>query len=313
VTRRILVSCRHLQRCFDDFAGEFAKLGYDCHLPEVDQQLKESWLLEHAGEYDGVIAGDDPFSRPVLEAGRRGRLRALVKWGIGVDAIDLGALEELDIDFAHTPGAFGDEVADVAVGYVVTLARGLIDIDRSVRNGGWAKPVGISLRGKTLGIVGLGSIGRSIADRARAFGMNLIGSDVSPIDAWTEYGPQVDLNELLAEADFVVLACALTDANRGMIDERALDRMKSSAFLVNVARGPLVDEFALCEHLERETLRGAALDVFEVEPLPDESPLRDLDNCIFGSHNGSNTQEAVDRVNRLSVDLLLKFLGDRSA
>lgn len=313
MTRRILISCRHLQRCFDDFQTEFAELGYVCDLPKVDQQLEESWLLEHVGEYEGVIAGDDPFSREVLEVGRRGKLRGLVKWGIGIDSIDLGAVEEFGIDFAHTPGAFGDEVADVALGYIVMLARGLRDIDQSVRGGGWVKPVGVSLRGKTAGIVGLGSIGRSIAERARAFGMELVGSDVVPVSAWNEFGPQIDLDDLLTNSDFVVLACSLTDKNRGMIDERALDLMRSSAFLVNVARGPLVDEAALVRHLRKGSLRGAALDVFEIEPLPGTSRLRDLDNCILGSHNGSNTREAVDRVNRLAVDLLLQFLRvDRS-
>ena len=306
---RILVSCIHLQRRFDEFRHRFDEAGYDVELPEVDQQLSEAWLLEHAGRFDGVIAGDDPFTEAVLTRGSEGQLRALVKWGVGVDAIDREACERLGIRFAHTPGTFGDEVADVGMGYVVMLARRLHEIDRSIRSGGWFKPPGRSLRSMTLGVVGLGSIGSSIVDRAKAFGMRVVGTD-----DFTQYDAdpsvQTSLGEVLATSDVVVMACSLTPSSRGMINADALARMKHGAYLVNVARGPLVVEADLVDALSSGQISSAALDVFEQEPLPPDSPLRSFDQCVFGSHNGSNTIEGVQRVNELTVDLILDMLRE---
>ena len=305
---RILVSCIHLQRCFEEYRADFDQRGYDVELPRVDQQLEESWLVENIARFDGVIAGDDPFPRQVLEAGAAGRLRVLVKWGIGVDAIDREAAEELGLDFAHTPGVFGDEVADVAMGYVVMLARRLHEIDRSVREGGWLKPVGTSLRGKTLGVVGLGSIGRAIAQRGLAFGMEVIGCDAVAVPSEGSMWVQLNQGEVLRGAHFLVLACDLTPENHHLLDEETLALLPEGAFVINVARGPLIDEEALLMGLRGGRIAGAALDVFEVEPLAMDSILRECDNCIFGSHNGSNTREAVDRVNRISVDKLFELL-----
>jgi D-3-phosphoglycerate dehydrogenase len=304
---RVLVSCIHLQRGIEPFRERFESAGFKTELPEVDQQLPESWLIENAGRFDGVIAGDDPFTDAVLSRGAEGRLRALVKWGVGVDAIDLHACERLGVKFAHTPAMFGDEVADVAMGYVVMLLRHLHEIDRSVRAGGWLKPPGRSLGGMTLGVVGLGSIGAAVVERAKAFGMRVIGSD-----EFTKYqgdsAVQTSFDEVLENADVLVLACSLTPSSLGLVNASTLARMKPGSYIVNVARGALVVEADLVVALESGRIAGAGLDVFEHEPLLQDSPLRRFNQCVFGSHNSSNTIEGVDRVNRLTVDLLLDLL-----
>ena len=308
-SRNVLVSCIHLQRRLDDFRAEFEAAGYHVEAPEVRQQLEEAWLLEHIGRFDGMIAGDDPLSRDVLAAGVAGNLRAVVKWGIGVDAIDLDAAAELGVPVENTPGMFADEVADVAIGYVIMLARELHAIHQSVVDGGWYKPVGMTLRGRTLGLIGLGSIGSAIGDRARALGMEVVGYDPFA-EPGSRPGVRVaPLEDVLASADVLALACSLNEDNHHLIDEAAIASMKAGSYLVNVARGPLVDESALVPALASGHIAAAALDVFEEEPLAKDHPLRTFEHCIFGSHNGSNTREAVDRVNRLSVDRLLALLA----
>ena len=305
---RILITCPPMVAAWSDLEPHLCPESWAVTCRSGLQTLSEEDLIQLVPQFDGWIAGDDPASRSVLTAGARGRLKAVVKWGIGVDAIDRAAATELGVGFANTPGVFGDEVADVALGYVLMLARRLHEVDRSVKEGGWLKPVGISLRGKTLGVIGLGSIGQAIARRGSAFGMRVIGADVVQVEDWAVNWTQGNLDEVFSEADFLVLACGLTQENRHLINEETLGRLKPGTFLINVARGPLIDEEALARRLSDGWLGGVALDVFEEEPLPMNSPLRGLQHCIFGSHNGSNTAEAVDRVNRLSVDLLFDLL-----
>lgn len=305
----ILVSCVHLQRRFGLFAEEFAERGLRVALPEVTQQLSESWLLDNVARFRGVIAGDDPFTAEVIEKGSNGELEALVKWGIGTDAIDIDACRRNGVAFANTPDVFGNEVADVACGYIIMLARQLHRVHESVLAGGWEKPIGMSLSGKSLGIIGLGSIGRAIAIRGDSFGMRVLGADIVSPDFDLPSVEMCTFDEVLRRADVLVLACNLTKDNHHLIDEETIGRMKEGAFLVNVARGPLVREEDLVQALRDGGLAGAALDVFEEEPLPTDSELRQIESCILGSHNGSNTVEAVARVNRMAVDRLFELLG----
>lgn len=308
-----LITCHHLQRHFAAFQPQYKALGVETVVPYVEgQQLDAPAMRRLIVGVDGVIAGDDEIDRSVLEAGRASRLKVVVKWGIGTDAIDKDVARSLAIPVYNTPGVFSDEVADVALGMLLMLARQLHRMHQSVLDGGWLKVEGRTLAGMTAGIVGLGSIGLGIARRAGAFGMQVIGSDVAELAParLAEAGVrQVPLERLLAESDVVLLACNLTDQSRHMIDAAALARMRRGSYLVNVSRGPLVDEAALGSALASGHLAGAGLDVFEAEPLPLDSPLRQFPQCVLGTHNGSNTQEAVARVNQMSTDILLHALG----
>jgi len=306
---RVLISCPQMQRYAGDYAETFASHGLEVDLPHVVQQLSESELLEIIDRYDGVIAGDDEFTSAVLD--KAARLRVISKWGVGIDNIDLEAAHARGIQITNTPGTFGDEVADVAVGYLIMLARQLHRIDAGTRAGDWLKLEGFSLAAKTLGIVGLGSIGLALARRAQAMGMQVIGFEISAAhrEAAQSIGVRtVALEELLSEADFVSLNCPLTRTNRHMIGAAQLGSMKPGAYLINTARGPLVDECALVSALEAGHIAGAALDVFETEPLPPGNRLREFDQVILGAHNSSNTTEAAQRVCNLAVDNLLVAL-----
>ncbi len=310
---RALITCHHLQRHFAAFGPQYKALGVETVVPQVaGQQLDAAAMRQLIVGVDGVIAGDDEMDRGVLEAGHASRLKVVVKWGIGTDSIDKDSARRLGIPVYNTPGVFSEEVADVALGMLLMLTRQLHLMHQSVLEGGWLKVEGRTLAGMTAGVVGLGSIGLGIARRAGAFGMRVIGSDVADIPAarLTEVGvAQVPLERLFADSDVVLLACNLTAANRHLIDAAALSRMRRGVYLVNVSRGPLVDEAALVSALVSGHVAGAGLDVFEAEPLPTASGLRQLPQCVLGTHNGSNTQEAVARVNQMSTDILLHALG----
>jgi D-3-phosphoglycerate dehydrogenase / 2-oxoglutarate reductase len=305
---RVLITCPPMLLTLAECQERFKQENLEVVTPNVVQQLSEAELCKLVADFDGVIAGDDPFTAKVLEIGRQGRLRVLAKWGIGMDAIDLKASARLGIYTSNTPNVFGDEVADVALGYTILLARQLHKIDTAVRQGKWLKIQGSSLRGKVAGLIGIGSIGQAIARRLSVLGMPVLGYDLRPIDAafCQETGlRQVNLDELLRCADCIVLSCNLTRDNYHLLNERAFAAMKEGVWLVNVARGALIDEKALLSALESGKVRSAALDVFESEPLINGHPLLNYEQVIVGSHNSSNTREAVLRVNQLAINNLV--------
>jgi D-3-phosphoglycerate dehydrogenase len=308
VSQRVLIGCPHLQRELPKYAGRFQDRGIEVEAPPVRQQLSESFLLQNIERFDGVVAGVEPFTAAVLERGRR--LRVIAKWGIGTDNIDRAAAESRGIVVMNTPGQLSDEVADVVIGYMVMLARRLHKIDAAVRGGDWAQVRGESLGGKTLGIVGLGAIGRAVARRALAMGMEVAGHDpfLDAETAATFGAASVPLRLLLEQAHFVSLNCNLTPENHHLLGREQFAGMRPGAYLINTSRGGLIDESALVEALENGTLAGAALDVFESEPLPPASPLRRFEQVILGSHNCSNTAEAVARINEMAVQNLLGIL-----
>lgn len=310
-TYRVLISCPLIVDAIDDYADRFAEHDIEYDVADVDQQLTEAELLESIDRYDGILAGDDEFTRTVVT--NAPKLKVISKWGIGIDAIDTDAAAEHGVTVYNTPGAFDDEVADVVIGYAIMLTRHLHHIDRAVRHGDWTCPHGTSLAGKTFGVIGVGNIGSAVARRAHALGMNLLGTDIRPLpdELVAATGiERVDRDDLLDRADVVSLNCALTAETRGMIGAAELHRLGETGYLINTARGELVDQDALVEALQAETIAGAALDVFEREPLPADDPLTDLKSVILGSHNAQNTHEAVERVHERAVENLITGLVD---
>jgi D-3-phosphoglycerate dehydrogenase len=306
---RVLIACPHLQREMARFEPRLAELGIEYEAPWVNQQLSEAWLLENIDRFDGLVAGDDPYTAAVIA--KAARLKVIAKWGIGMDSIDRDAAAARGIAVLNTPGQLSGEVADVTIGYMIMLARRLHQIDASVRAGAWSQVRGISLAGKTLGIVGLGAIGKATAKRALGHEMQVLAYDpyVSDLEWVAGMGIELrTLHEMLPACDFVALNSSLTPETYHIIGKPEFELMKPGAYLVNTSRGPLIDEPFLVEALSSGRLAGAALDVFEVEPLAAENPLRGFENCIFGSHNSSNTQDAVDRINEMALANMLGVL-----
>tara|TARA_B100000787_G_C16183649_1_gene293315 strand:- start:825 stop:1730 length:906 start_codon:yes stop_codon:yes gene_type:complete len=294
----------------DTFRSTFERHGVQLTAPKVVQILTVEELKEIVPQHDGWIIGDDPATLEVFTAGKAGRLKAAVKWGIGVDNVDFAACKELNIPITNTPNMFGGEVADIAVGYVIALARETFQINDGVRAGQWPKPRGMSLSGKTIALVGMGDVGRNVAKRLIAAGMHIIGYDpgANILSDLPSVQRAVWPNRI-EEADFIVVTCSLTPSSRHMVNADVLAKSKVGVRVINVGRGPVVDELALISALEAGKVYSAALDVFEIEPLPLESPLRAHPRCIFGSHNASNTADAVVRTSEIAIHKLMEFLG----
>lgn len=307
---KVLVTCPPMLGMIENFRPIFARHGVEVTAPNVVQTLSVAELKELVPQHDGWIIGDDPATREVFAAGKVGNLKAAVKWGIGVDNVDFQACKDMNIPIINTPNMFGGEVADIAMGYVIALARETFEIDRSVRAFGWPKPRGISLSGKTVALIGFGDIGKNAAKRLLASGMKVIAYD--PVAKPSEELSSVEIAawpNRIEEADFIVVSCALTSSSHHMVNAEVFAKAKSGVRVVNVGRGPVIDEKALEAALKSGKVYSAALDVFETEPLPRESYLRTHPRCIFGSHNASNTADAVERTSHIAIDKLLTFLG----
>lgn len=306
---RVLVTCPPMLGMLDRLKEHFQNAGLEPFGASVVQALTEDELCAMVSEYDGWIIGDDPATRRVFASGRAGMLKAAVKWGIGTDNIDFDACREFRIPIINTPNMFGAEVADVALGYVIGLARETFTIDREVRAGNWIKPAGISLLNKTVALVGFGDIGQESARRFLACGLKINAYD--PAYGETEsYKPVQLLNwpERVGEADFLVITCSLNESTKRLINTSTLKLCEQGLRLVNVARGQIVDEVALVNALDSGQVHSAALDVFEDEPLPPNSDLRKHSRCILGSHNASNTVDAVKRASLQAIDCMKGFL-----
>ncbi len=310
---KVLITCPPMLRRIADFENLFRDKNIAITTPEVIQTLSEVELLSLVPQFDGWIIGDDPATEAVLRAGVKGKLRAAVKWGVGVDNVNFAAAKALNLPISNTPLMFGNEVADIALNYVIGLARQTFLIDRKVRQGEWIKPAGISLKNKKVALVGFGDIGLQTAKRLDACGMSLqIYDPYAKEKEKAGHYEFLTFPQKIEQADFIVLTCALTPETKHLINETILDKAKQGVRIVNVSRGGLIDESALIRALQSGKVHSAALDVFEEEPLPLTSPLHSFENCIFGSHNGSNTVDAVRRASLRAIELLFGFLGVHS-
>jgi D-3-phosphoglycerate dehydrogenase len=307
----ILISAPYMLPVLDRFRPVFGHYSLDLIVAEVTERLSEGELLPFAGKIDGAVCGDDQFTRRVLEACKP-RLKVISKWGTGIDSIDREAAAAFGIKVCNTPGAFTIPVADTVMGYVLAFARQGPWLDREVKAGRWTKIPTRALSECTLGVVGVGAIGKAVIQRARTFGMRILGNDIIeiPIEFTSRYEVEmVPLEELLAHADFITLNCDLNPTSRHLIDRRTLALVRPSAVVINTARGPIIDEAALVEALQRGRLAGAALDVFETEPLPLDNPLRAMENVLLAPHNSNASPTAWERVHWNTIRNLLEGLG----
>jgi D-3-phosphoglycerate dehydrogenase len=311
----ILFSAPYMLPSLDRFRPLFDRHGLDLITPEVRERLDEASLLKYAGQFDGAICGDDRYTARVLEACAP-RLKVISKWGTGIDSIDSAAAARLGIKVCRTPNAFTLPVTDTVMGYLLAFARRQPWMDREMKSGNWEKLPGRALHECTLGIVGVGTIGKTVARRARAFGMTVLGNDIVEIDHVfiAETGIRMTaLDDLLARSDFVSINCDLNPTSFHLMNARTFSLMKPTAVLVNTARGPVVDEAALAAALKAGTIAGAALDVFEVEPLPEDSPLLKMDNILLAPHNANSSPAAWERVHWNTIRNLLDGLGISAA
>jgi D-3-phosphoglycerate dehydrogenase / 2-oxoglutarate reductase len=307
----VLFTAPYMIPVVDRFRPMFDELGIELIVPEVRERMEEADLLRYAGQFDGAICGDDRYTSRVIEACAP-RLKVISKWGTGVDSIDAQACARFGVQLHRTPDAFTQAVSDTVMGYILAFARRQPWMDREMKSGKWEKLPGRALHECTLGIIGVGHIGKVLTGRARAFGMRVLGNDIIEIDPGfiRETGIEmVSLEDLLGQSDFVSVNCDLNPTSFHLVNAQHLAQAKPSAVVINTARGPIVDEAALVEALQAGRLGGAALDVFEVEPLPAESPLMKMDNVLLAPHNANSSPAAWERVHGNTIRNLLMGLG----
>lgn len=307
----VMCSAPYMIPVIDRFRPLFNQAGITLLVPMVLERMEEDDLLSYAGRVDGVICGDDRFSERVLSE-YAPRLKVISKWGTGIDSIDKQAAERLGIEICRTVDAFTSPVSDTVLQYILLFARQGVMLDRAMKAGDWRKFVGRSLVECTVGVIGVGHIGSEVLRKAGVFGPRLLCNDIVelPAEKVQQLGVEMlPLEELLPQSDFVSINCDLNPTSRHLINSQTLQIMKPGSYLINTARGPIIDEPDLVQALKSGRLAGAALDVFEDEPLPAASPLLRMDNVFLAPHNSNSSPQAWERVHWNTLRNLFDGLG----
>jgi len=271
-------------------------------------------MLELVAGIDGMICGDDVITREVIERALPG-LRVISKYGIGVDKIDVSAATDLGIPVLYTPGVNHTTVAEHTLMLLLALSKHLVEEANYTASGKWKRMTGNEIMGKTIGIVGMGRIGKEVAVRARAFGLSVMGYDIYWDEQFaTDHAVERkdDLEELIQTADVISLHTNLTDETRNLINAERIEGMKAGVIILNCARGELVDTEAMAAGLSSGKVGGYGADVLEAEPPPPNHPLLGAMNCIITPHIGSRTFESVQRQAVMATrNLVLALNGER--
>ena len=300
---KVLITAPYLQPIVENYRAIFNEHQIEIIVPQLKERLSEAELLECIKDIDGIIAGNDEITEKVLLAAPK--LKVVSKWGTGIDGIDKEAAARLGIAIRNTPNAFTEPVADTVLNFMLCLARGTIDLNEKMHHDVWEKRVGFALHECTLGVIGMGNIGKAIVKRAQAFGMRVLGNDIKEMP----FDFMVPLSELLKESDFVSLNCDLNHTSRHLINKETLALMKPTAYLINTSRGQVIDEKALIGALEQKKIAGAGLDVFEDEPLAIDSPLKKMSNIILSPHNANAGKAAWEKVHISTINNLIEELS----
>lgn len=305
----VLVTPRSFGRADPSLRRELEDTVREVRYNERGRPLRAGELAAEVGDVDGMIAGLDEISAAIFAAAPR--LRVVARYGVGTSNVDLAAAEQHGVTVTNTPGANAEAVAELTIGLFFALARSIPRLDRAVRAGVWSSIQGVELAGKTVGIVGLGRIGRAVAHRAAALGCQVVAYD--PYVARDDVGviPLCGLADVAAAAHILTLHLPLTAETEGLVDRALLARMREGAYLVNTARGELIVEQDVLWALETGLLRGVALDALRQEPPPADHPFLQRDDVILTPHSGAHTAEASVAMGRTALDDLLAVLAGR--
>ena len=309
MTRKVLISAPYMQPVIERFRSYFDERNIELIIPTVEERMEEEQLLGVIDDIDGVISGDDRFTSKVLKSAHR--LKVISKWGTGIDSIDQKACRELGIQVRNTPNAFSMPVANSIIGYILCFCRNIPWMDRQMHNGVWEKIAGRAIHECSLGIIGVGNVGKALARLAQSLGLTVLGNDIAktPESFLAETGIRMlSKKELFNQSDFVSLNCDLNSTSHHLMNYQMFSQMKSNAVIINTSRGPVIKETDLIRALQEKKIGGAALDVFEHEPLPPGSPLLAMDNVLLSPHNTNSSPEAWEAVHRNTIKNLLDVL-----
>lgn len=276
----------------------------------VIERLSEQQLLEIIGDYEGIICGDDQFTPQVYDKAQN--LKAIVKWGTGIDSLLAEEAQKRGIQVFRTIDAFTEPVSDSTLGFILNYCRNIQINDRLMKEGKWEKADGKALSEMTVGIIGLGNIGRAVAKRLKGFGCRIIANDIVDIDETITSSlgvSMVPLKELCKESDVITIHCDLNKTSFHLLDYKTFQGMEKRPYIVNTARGPIIKEDDFILALEEKLISGGALDVFEEEPLDKESPLRKKENVNLSAHCTNSSPKYWGYVHKSSIEQLIKGVG----
>ncbi|MCD6219629.1 phosphoglycerate dehydrogenase [Candidatus Calescamantes bacterium] len=308
---KVLITSRSFGRVTKNPAIWLENQGFELIYSDLPKPLTEKDMIISIHGMDAAIVGNDEITAQVFKVADR--LKVISMHGVGVNHIDLKAAEEKGVVVTNTPGANTEAVAELTIGLIFALARQIPQAHLSTRRGGWERFVGIEIKNKIVGIIGLGRIGKIVARYLRALGTKILAYDVVKDN---DFALQMDihyveLEELLRESDIVTLHIPLTPQTQNLLDSRRLKLMKKGSLLINTARGELIDEVALVTLLKNGYLGGAALDVYTKQP-PKGSPLLELDNCITLPHIGAYSREALEQMGMMAAENVVAVIkGER--
>jgi len=308
----VLVTTEVLRHREGSYFDLLSRAGYQVHFPAKALLLSEDDVIEALAGYPAVIAGSEPYTDRVLAA--LPELRVIARNGVGYDRVDVLSATRRGVALTITPEGNYQAVAEHALALLLAVARSVVQNANDTRGGQWRRrTIFIPLRGKTLGIVGLGRIGRSVALRAKAFGTRVLACETYPDKQFvSEQGIElVDLDSLLAQSDFVTLHTPMTGTTKALINRQTLARMKPGSILINTARGGMIDEEALLDALRSGHLAGAGLDVLVTEPPPPDHPLLQLDNVVVSPHVAALDSQAVEDMSMCAARNIVDLLAGR--
>ena len=308
---KVLIAPMTLAGFDSPFIRTLRTAGFELVYPAKAAQMTEEELLPTLAGIDASLAGSEPYTRRVLDANPK--LKVIARVGVGYDAVDLAAATQHGIAVTITPGANHDAVAEHTFALILALAKGLVNQHNLTKAGGWPRKTTLPVRGRTLGIAGLGRIGKAVALRGECFGMNLLAYEPFPDADFVRLHnvSLVPFDRLLAESDFLSLHLPMTPESTHLINQQTLSKMKPTAFLINTARGGLVCEADLFDALKDHRLAGAALDVFEPEPPDLKNPLLTLDNLVLTPHAaGGDVKSRDDMANMAAQSIVALSKGE---
>lgn len=302
---KVMIASAPLAKVKGDFLTVLRNGGFEPVYPKAAVQMTEAELLEQMIGVSASLAGSEPYTRKVFE--KIPQLKVVARAGVGYDAVDVKAATDHGVVVCITPGTNQDAVAEHCFMLLLALAKNLLPQHVPIREGKWVRTVNQPVRGRTLGLVGLGRIGKSMTKRALAFGMKVIAYEPFPDHAFVEtHGVRlVALDDLLREADYVSLHLPAMEGTFKLINAERLKLMKPTAFLINTARGTVIDEPALYEALRDKRIAGAGLDVFDEEPPAKDNPLRQLDNVVLTAHTAGVDTQSRDDMARKAAECIV--------
>jgi len=306
---KVLVSAPPILPHLEEYYELCLSKGVELFKPdfEVIESLNEAELIKLLKDADGILCGDDEINAKVLQESKK--LKIISKWGTGIDSIDVNEADKLGIKVSRVVDVFADPLSDTVLAYILMISRKILEKDDVVRKNNWSKISSYTVRERVLGIVGLGHIGKELARKATSLGMEVLFYDTKDIVCDIPNTRKVDFDNLLKNSDFISIHCDLNDESKHMFAAKEFSKMKDDSVIINTARGSIINEKDLIVAIQESRIAGACLDVFEKEPLANESPLKGLKNVFLSPHNSNASPSVFKTVDIKSIENIFEGLG----